>query len=198
MKIQILWSPFSLVWLCSSSFITIWISLFLLSSKSSAWLQKVCTSLQTLRVAAGRLILRHGVTIAPTMQRNQQPVSQDLLAWVFWEFQHVDTVEEKRKKNIHRAGGGVLMSHACPRERPAAIWITCCKFCHKETSPCFQTVISVRGHHYQLHWRDILPSSAYAPQLRCVEYTYWVCISSFFKFITIYHHSPLNLGTGNN
>lgn len=36
----------------------------------------------------------HGVAIAPTVQSHQQAVPQDLLAWVFWKFQHVDTVEE--------------------------------------------------------------------------------------------------------
>lgn len=34
----------------------------------------------------------HGVAVAPTMQCDQQPVSQDLLARVFGELQHVDTV----------------------------------------------------------------------------------------------------------
>lgn len=32
------------------------------------------------------------------MQCYQQPVSQDLLAWVLWEFQHVDTVERSKKQ----------------------------------------------------------------------------------------------------
>lgn len=31
------------------------------------------------------------------MQCYQQPVSQDLLAWVLWEFQHVDTAERSKK-----------------------------------------------------------------------------------------------------
>lgn len=43
--------------------------------------------------------LRHGVAIAPTMQGHQQPVFQDLLAWIFWEFQHVDA--EKKDKRGH-------------------------------------------------------------------------------------------------
>lgn len=49
------------------------------------------SSLHTLTAAEPMRCSRHGVAVAPTMQCYEQPVSQDLLARVLWEFQHVDT-----------------------------------------------------------------------------------------------------------
>lgn len=37
--------------------------------------------------------LRHGVPITPTMQCDEQPVSEHFLAGVLWELQHVDAGE---------------------------------------------------------------------------------------------------------
>lgn len=98
-----------------------------LSSKSSEWLHEVREWRSVAWVCKlsqqQGLILRHGVTIAPTMQRHQQPVSQDLLAWIFWEFQHVDTVEKGKKTRSAVAvmtthgAGRVGMTPRCPQEK---------------------------------------------------------------------------------
>lgn len=165
-----------------------------LSSKSSGWLQKECLWRSVAWVCRPCRqqdlmgCLRHGVAIAPTVQRNQQPVSQDLLARVFWEFQHVDAVESTEKEGEVESWSNFCgyddicgWWRSCVvfylKERAATVYITCCTLEHAETSPCFQTLLSVLEDtttQVQLHWRDILPSSAQShllsvPQLRLVE-----------------------------
>ena len=48
------------------------------------------------------LTSRHGVPVAPTIQRHQQPVSEDFLAGVFGEFQHVDAMKKRGDGRLDR------------------------------------------------------------------------------------------------
>lgn len=128
-------------------------------------------SMQTL-TAAG-IDLCHGVPVAPTMQRYQQPVSQDLLARVFWEFQHVDTVERRKKTEgwtWSTRWNTVVMTSAetqtDPKQKPAAIEMTCCTLGHAETSPCFLT-LSCQTVSEETHCPLVLTNI-------CQTYLYWL------------------------
>lgn len=110
-----------------SPVIVLWISLFCPAKAANGYMKCVSGGGSVAWVCKlsqqQGLILRHGVTIAPTMQRHQQPVSQDLLAWIFWEFQHVDTVEKGKKTQSAVAvmtthgAGRVGMTPRCPQEK---------------------------------------------------------------------------------
>lgn len=94
------------------------------SSRRSSWLQKgrlwrrkemEAGDGQTCRHCSG-----HGIAIAPTVQSHQQAVPQDLHAWVFWKFQHVDTVEGVKAPWPTQQGNSSFFT-----KTTAAILITC-------------------------------------------------------------------------
>lgn len=76
--------------------------------------------LETVKPADASACSGHGVAIAPTVQSHQQAVPQDLLAWVFWKFQHVDTVEGVKAPWPTQQGNSSFFT-----KTTAAILITC-------------------------------------------------------------------------
>lgn len=55
-----------------------------------------CVSIEQKSQQTQQPASRHGVSVTPTMQCNQQTITQDILAGVFWEFQHVNAGRTER------------------------------------------------------------------------------------------------------
>ncbi len=155
-----------------------------MSSKSSAWLKKeclwrreCCMSLHTLTAAGTDMMFTpwciHSFHNAarPAAGLSGPPGSGILGVSACWycgeekekSGQGVDMVNPDERcghDDSYLAGGGVLMSHTYPKERPVVIWITCCTFRHAETSPCFSKLC------YQCTWTP-LPSANNTEETYC-------------------------------